>query len=316
MSNVPYHYPPDLTTLLISTISVLVRSKPDTVGFFRACGVDERHLESLDRRARTTPNSINKYEIARTVIECVNREGDSGLRARREIVRRVVEWNDFSTSWPDKALEAQGLVAKVRAAVNEKDSFTRMSQERERERDERLRPRREAALAAQRRREARDLLRQDLGELFGMQNAQQRGLKFERLLNKIFALDGLSVRESFTLLTDTGRVGEQIDGLIEYGNQPYIVEAKWYKEPLGIGDVSSHLVRVYSRPGVHGLIVSASPFAEPAVAGCKKALGQRTIVLAELREIVLILERHGDLGEWLKQKTYRASVDHDPLAFV
>lgn len=32
---------------------------------------------------------------------------------------------------------------------------------------------------------------------------------------------------SFTLAIGTGKIGEQIDGLIELDNQPYVVEVKW-----------------------------------------------------------------------------------------
>lgn len=309
----PYHYPPDLVTVLVDTIPLLRRSKTDTVGFFRSCGVDERHLADLQQRVDSDRKSINKYEIARTAIARVNEEGDSGLRARREIIRRVVEWEDFSTCWPEDALKAQGLVAKVRQLVNAKDSFARMQQERDRERDERLRPQREAAAAAQEKREQRQKLYGELIGLFQMKDPRQRGLKLEALLNQIFKLDGLSVRDSFTLTTDAGQIFEQIDGLIELSNQPYIVEVKWWKDPLGVDGVSQHLSRVYGRAGVHGLIVSASGFADTSIALCRTALTQKTIVLAELREIVYLLEREGDFAEWLKVKTRAASVDHKPL---
>jgi restriction system protein len=38
-------------------------------------------------------NSINKYEIARTVLVRLNDAGDSALRERREIVKIIVEFN-------------------------------------------------------------------------------------------------------------------------------------------------------------------------------------------------------------------------------
>ncbi|GLY39315.1 restriction endonuclease [Amycolatopsis sp. NBRC 101858] len=312
MTDIPYHFPPDLVGILVDTIPLLRRSKADTVGFFRACGVSERHLADLQYRVDSNRSSINKYEIARTVIARVNEDGDSGLRSRREIIRRVVEWEDFSTSWKEDALKAQGLVAKVRHLVGAKDSFVRMQHERDLERQERLRPQREAAAAAAEKRALRQQLRAELGKLFGMTDPRQRGLKLESLLNEVFKLDGLSVRDSFTLANEDGRIGEQIDGLIELGNQPYLVEVKWWKDRLGVDGVSQHLVRVYGRAGVHGLIVSASGFADTAVEQCRNALTQKTFVLAELREIVYLLEQEGDFAEWLRTKTRAATVDRNP----
>ncbi|MFJ9785964.1 restriction endonuclease [Amycolatopsis sp. NPDC101161] len=313
MTDIPYHFPPDLVGVLVDTIPLLRRSKADTVGFFRACGVGERHLTDLQHRVDSNRSSISKYEIARMVIARINEEGDSGLRSRREIIRRVVEWEDFSTSWPEDALKAQGLVAKVRTLVGTKDSFVRMQQERDSERHERLRPQREAAAAAAEKRKLRENLLSELGRLFGMADPRQRGLKLEALLNEVFKLDGLNVRDSFTLANEDGRVGEQVDGLIELSNQPYLVEVKWRKNRLGVDGVSQHLVRVYGRAGVHGLIVSASGFADTAVSQCRKALTQKTFVLAELREIVYLLEQGGDFAEWLRAKTRAAVVDGEPL---
>lgn len=175
-----------------------------------------------------------------------------------------------------------------------------MQQEREWERQERPRPQREVAAAAERKRTEREALLRELGALFPMANAHQRGLAFERLINQIFKLDGLNVREGFTLSTESGQIGEQIDGLVELGSQPYLVEAKWWKNPLGVDGVAQHLVRVYSRPGVHGLIVSASEFADTTVQQCRHALTQRVIVLAELREIVMLLEHQGNFATWLQ----------------
>ncbi|RAS64789.1 restriction endonuclease [Lentzea atacamensis] len=313
MATNPYHYPPDLISALIDTIPLLGRSKNDTIVFFRECGIAEVHLADLQSRLAADRNSISKYEIARTIIARVNEEGDSGLRARREIIRRVVEWEDFSTCWADKAAAARGHVTRVRQLVDAKDAFARMQQERDRECEERLRPQREAVEEAARQRAARRALYDELVTLFGMKAPRLRGLKLEGLLNRIFKLDGLGVRESFTLTTDSGQIGEQIDGLIELENQPFLVEVKWWKDALGVDGVAQHLVRVYSRAGVHGLIISASGFADTSVDQCRQALAQKTIVLAELREIVYLLERDGDFAEWLRVKARAAAVDRKPL---
>lgn len=46
---------------------------------------------------KTDRNSINKFEIVRNVLTKVNARGDNGLRARREILKRVVEFESFET---------------------------------------------------------------------------------------------------------------------------------------------------------------------------------------------------------------------------
>jgi restriction system protein len=61
---------------------------------------------------------------------------------------------------------------------------------------------------------------------------------------------------------------------------------KWWNQPLGRGDVASHLVRVYGRGQVGGILISNSPDHPSAVADCKYALKTKTVVLVELRGII------------------------------
>jgi restriction system protein len=315
MSDDPYHFPPELMDLLIDTIPLLCRSKLDVLTFFRGCGVPEHMTADLRARVDTNRASINKYEITRTTLTRINEGGDRTLASRREAIKRVTEFEDFSTCWPEDRLKAQGLVASVRSVVNVKDSFTRLRQERENERRERQRQQEATAEAKRRHREERESLRRRLGNLGSMTVPRQRGLAFENLLNDIFKLDGLSVREAFTLGTDTGQVGEQIDGLIVTEGAPILVEAKWHATPLGVNEVSRHLVRVYGRPpGVHGLIVSASGFSTSAIEECTRALTERVLILAEVNELVMLLEDPGaSVRSWLGAKLLAARVDRQVL---
>ncbi|WP_197272816.1 hypothetical protein [Nitrosospira briensis] len=95
-----FHYPPEVLNLLVDTIPLLCRSKKDVVLFLQGAGVAQEDLAEVSRTVRTNAASINKYEIARTVLTKVNVRGDSGLRPRREIIKRAVEFEEFSTCCP------------------------------------------------------------------------------------------------------------------------------------------------------------------------------------------------------------------------
>ncbi len=131
-----YHHPPELFDLLVEALARLNRGKKGVVLFLRGAGVDETDLSEVDRVVRTDPASINKFDIARTVLEKLNARGDSGIRPRREVIKRVAEFEEFSSCWPEDQMKARGLVSAVREAVNKKDSFTRMKQERDVERSQ------------------------------------------------------------------------------------------------------------------------------------------------------------------------------------
>src|SRR5256885_124049 len=76
--------------------------------------------------------------MGRTVLERLNAKGEAALRERREVLRRVVDFANFDSCWPDDQLKAKGLVASIREVVNQKDAFTRMNNAREEERRARL----------------------------------------------------------------------------------------------------------------------------------------------------------------------------------
>lgn len=314
MSEVTYHYSPDLMDLLIDTIPLLCRSKEGVLTFFRGAGVPESTTAILKMRVATDKESISKYEITRTVLKAINEGGDRVLVQRREVIKRVTEFHDFSGCWEADRLKARGLVASVRELVNVKDSFSRMNRERDSERRERLRGQEELAKAKRQRRQQRDDVRRRLAGLISITDPIKRGLELEVVLNDIFKLDGLSVREAFTIRDEKGQVQEQIDGLIELNGQLILVEAKWHAEPIGKGDVASHMVGIYSRPGCYGLFVSFSRFTDPAIETCKTSLANMVIVLAEVRELLMLLEDpDASVSAWLKAKITAAAVDRQPL---
>lgn len=310
-----YHYPPDLLELLVEALARLNRGKKGLIIFLRGAGVEEADLTAVDEIVRTNPASINKFEIARQVLVKVNARGDSGLRPRREVIKRVVEFEDFSNCWPEDQLKARGLVAAVRDAVNKKDAFTRMHQEREAERAEVVaRQRAEQAAAAEKRAKIEGV-NVRLSALFGMDDRpQERGKLLEAILNDLFRAYGIHVREDFRRKDpDTSVVVEQIDGVIELDGVIHLVEMKWLSNPVGIGEFLPHLSRLFLRANANGIFISSSGYTEGVVKECATALAQKTMVLCSLQELVMLLQRQGDLVTFLKRKVQAAIVEKNPF---
>lgn len=309
-----FHYPHELTELLVDTIPLLSKGKKGVLLFFKGSGVADDLLQDLDKRIKITPKDISKYEIARTVLTRINERGESCLRERREILKRVTEIEDFSVCWPGDQLKAKGLVSEVRRVVNVKDSFTRINQQRETERLHRIQKVEAEQLEIARHNEDIEVLRNDLNKLFFEPNAQKRGKALEPVLNRLFEVHGILVREAFTL-RGTGGEGiiEQIDGVIEFESHLYLVEMKWTSEPLGPGDIAQHLVRVFGRGHARGLFISASAYTPAALISCRESLRQSVFSLCNLSEFILLLEQQSDLKAFLKSKVNAAIVDKNPL---
>ena len=310
--DVIFHYPPELTQLLIQTIPLLCPTKRDVLSFFRGSGVGTSMREDLEAQVRRDRDSINKYEIVRVVLERLNARGEVTLRERREILRRVTEFDDFSTCWPNDQLKAKGLVAEISRVVGVKDSFTRMRQAQEQERKLRIAQHMNKVRTAGERRAALQSLRVELGRLFGDADPVRRGKALEGVLNRLFGVDQISIREAFVLRLNGQGIVEQIDGVVELDGELYLVEVKWWRDPLGPGDVAQHLVRVFNRGHARGIFISASDYTPAAIQSCKESLARAVFVLCGLEEFVLLLEQEADLREFLKQKVLAAIVDKNP----
>jgi hypothetical protein len=312
--DIVFHYPPELMNLLIDTIPRLCRSYEDTLLFFQGAGIEFAVTADLWVLLKNDRKSLNKFKIARTVLTRLNEQGEATLRERREIVKRVTEWEDFSTCWDNERLKAQGLVSQIRGVVNVKDSFTRMKDERERDRQQHSLQRDAEANALKKRKETIAAVGKALHDLFGMQDAQKRGKALESVLNRLFQAHDILVHEAFVRRGAGGEgVVEQIDGVIFFDAHHYLVEMKWTNEPLGPGDVAQHLVRVFNRGHAHGIFISASGYTPAAITSCHESLQKAVFALCKLEEIVLLLERDLPLSDFLRKKIDAAVVHKNPL---
>ena len=310
-----YHYPPELLSLLVDTIPLLCRSKNDVIVFFRGAGTAESVLKPIAEQLRADARSLNKYQITRTVIEELNARGDLTLAPRREVIKRVVEFEDFSSCWPDDQLKAKGAISEVRRIVNVKDSFTRMKQERDAEKFEAQAAVQAERVAALARKKTIGELRAQLFALFAMDDKPQaRGKQLESVLNGLFRAYGILVHEDFKRRDpDSSTVLEQIDGVIVLDGTIHLVEMKWLKDPVGIADFSPHLVRLFGRASASGIFISNSEFTEPVLKECANALNQRTMFLCSLQEIVMLLQNETDLLALLRKKSQAAVIAKQPF---
>lgn len=311
--DITFHYPPELMGLLIDTIPILNKTKKDVFLFFQGAGVETSLMNIPFQQWRQNKDSINKFEIVRQVLTELNAKGEGCLRERREVLRRVTEFEFFSSCWPADQLKAKGLVSEIQKVVNVRDSFTRMSIERDAEKKARIAHKEAENDKKRQQREEITKIKNDLFSLFSETDRHKRGKAFEDVMNSLFRVYGISIREAFSLTGDQGEgMVEQIDGVIEIDSHMYFVEMKWWTEPIGVPEIAQHLVRVYNRAEGRAIIISASNFTSPAISTCKDALQQKVVVLCTLQEIVMLLEKESDLCELIKKKVGAAIIDRKP----
>jgi hypothetical protein len=122
---------------MVDGLSKLYKSKPALVSFFRGAGVPARVLGDLPQRV-SSRDSPRKVEIVRDVLSRLNDDGDASLAARREVIKRIVEHEDFSSAWPDDVASAKAFVADLRKLQRTKDALTKIEEARRSERYARM----------------------------------------------------------------------------------------------------------------------------------------------------------------------------------
>ncbi len=309
-----FHYPPELFELLVETIPLLNRSKKSVLLFFRGAGISETLYKDIADKLDADKDSINKYEISRTILTRINENKDKFIRERRELLKRIVEFESFTNCWESDQYKAKGLVAEIRNIVNVKDAFTRMKQEKEKEESKHSEEYNRKVKKLQTRSEQIESTKKTFYSLFSAGNPQERGKKLEGVLNTLFSIYGVLVREAFTRKGDNGEgIIEQIDGVIEIDNQIYLVEMKWKKDKISSDDIFAHLGRIYHRTSAQGIYISASGYSDSGIIASKEALVNKAIlVLSDLEEFINILDNEKDLVQYFKAKIRKAIIDKDP----
>lgn len=312
--DISFHYPPELLALLIDTVPKLCKSKKDLLLFFQGAGVPKNIVAPHETLLKTNKDGFNKYHVTREVLTELNAQGEKTLGLRREILKRVTQFEDFSVCWESDRAAARGLVAQVRDLVNVKDAFTRMNLEREKERNEKQEASKRELDEKRKRNEKLADLKQQLFGLFAETNPYKRGKAIEGVLNEYFKFSGILVSEAITVKGDPGAgVVEQIDGVILLRGQLYLVEVKWEQETLGRDKTAPHLVRIFSRGLAGGIIISYSDFSPAAVNDCKDALRDKIVVLCKLDELVRAIEREAELASLFSAKIDAAVIHKNPL---
>jgi hypothetical protein len=136
-------------------------------------------------------------------------------------------------------------------------------------------------------------------QYFGLFNESDRpkaGIAFEKVLNRLFALLGLSPREPFKI------VGEQIDGSFELDYETYILEAKWHKDPIPEADLLIFRGKIEGKSAyTRGVFISVSGISEEARISIMRGK-QPTFFIVDGYDLTMILSEHIGLIEFLRQR--------------
>lgn len=202
----------------------------------------------------------------------------------------------------EKVTAARQALAQVKTAT---DRYSELTAERERIRSEF--DARSVTNEAQRMHDGTlsDLLGQFM-TMHSSPNPQQRGRDFEAFLNTLFTLWDLAPRAAYSL------DHEQIDGAFTFRTDDYLLEARWWNEPLQPKELNDFKVKVDSKArNTLGLCIAVSGFTAGAIANHSR--GQTPLILMDGADLVPVLEGRIGLDEVLERKRRHAAETGEPM---
>jgi hypothetical protein len=137
---------------------------------------------------------------------------------------------------------------------------------------------------------------------------QARGYAFEKFLKDLFDAHGLAAQEPFRLR------GEQIDGSFQFGNETYLLEAKWYGQPIGVAELHTFHGKIEQKAAwTRGLFVSNSGFTDEGL----HAFGRgKRVICMDGYDLYETLDREISLNQVLEHKVRRAAETGSPFIRV
>lgn len=148
-------------------------------------------------------------------------------------------------------------------------------------------------------------LKSEFLEMHAMGDHHARGKRLELLLNRLFELFDLYPRGAYSIEY------EQIDGAFTFQTDDYLLEAKWWDEPLQPKHLNDFKVKIEAKAKhVLGLIVAINGFTSGAV---EKHSHGTPLVLMDGADLFAILDDRIGLVEVLERKRRHAAETGIPM---
>jgi len=297
---------PNAYDALVEALAVIYWIKADFQRFLRS--QLREHPELLAELQFDEP----KRATAQKLVTRLSQHEDRYQGVTIGLMQAIAQFDDEFTHlrrWED----ADQKIASARAAVVEVRKWVENHSD--------LAAKREATMAeaheTQRAAEARRSLERLLGEMkdqyLSMMQAtgaeQERGLKFEGILNELFNLWDLQARGPFLISN------EQIDGAFTFDTDDYILEARWRKDPTSRGDLDTFAAKIARKAtNTRGLFISINGFGAPALESHRER--GTAMILMDGTDLYSVLDGRISLTEVLERKRRHASETGDPYLQV
>lgn len=285
-------FPADIQGCMKDCILSLFWPRKDILGFFEKHGCTKAELASVSIDGE---DAIKRHEIIDTMFAALAQRADSGIGPFRAMLQSLLNWSHFDTYYFDRLRKLD------RSTAYRNLEHLRQLQE---IRDARIRQQRElrAAQEAQRQRPTASLHQlhtEYLDLLANTTSRQQRGYALEGILSELSRLSGLNATEAFRVN------GEQIDGVVKFDGEHYLIEAKWQERSASNEPVYQFAGKVSGKLYGRGLFISVNGFSPDVIRSLVIGKEIQTLFI-DGEDLILVLEGHLTLRDMIDRKVKAA----------
>jgi hypothetical protein len=288
--------PKDIVDCMKECILSIFWAKKDIFDFFKNNNCTSRELPK-----EIETNDLSRSGIVDYVFNNLKIRSDNGIGQFRSILKSLVEWDYYNPYYFDQIKKLDKS-----KAMNNIEHLKQIQEIRDfKIKEERKRKEEYDKNKFNTNKSLEDLKHKFLmlfsgRDEFGKSiDSQRRGYLFEEFLKELCLIEGVQMSNQFK------KTGEQIDGVIKYDGENYIVEAKW-RDALSASDSLYHFAykaegKMYGR----GIFISVNGFSRDSVNALVTGKAIKTILI-DGGDIVNVVEGRYSLKHMLDIKVKEA----------
>lgn len=287
--------PTDLRQAVIQCAGKVFYYKGDLKDLLMRCGVSEGVFLKYEAES--------KFKIMRSILTDLDLIGDNGISIQHCIVSAFAEMRSVNANGVEDLEGARAALLHLKKLAAEQPISSATEVQEAAKRAEAAE--RRVTAVASRATKLDEIKRNFVCLATAKGEEQARGYSLEGILRELFELHDIKYIPSYR----TG--SEQTDGMYEYKNHHYLVEARWRKEVAGLAELRAFREKVRDKhKGTRGIFVSIAGFRDEVVRDFRQA--DNPVILIDGRDIMEILEERISLQEALDEKWEHAAKTGNP----
>lgn len=286
----------DIIDCMKECLLSLFWAKKDIMDFFKNNNCTAREVPKPDKI-----NELSRIGIIDLVFNNLNSKPDNGIGQFRSMLKSLIEWDYYNPYYFNelKKLDKSKAIKNIEHLKQLQEIRDFKIKEERKRREDYEKNKLNISKSMEELKHKFLMLFSGRDEFGKSIDSQRRGYLFEEFLKELCLLECIQVSNPFKIK------GEQIDGVIKYDGENYIVEAKWRDAPSASDSLYNFAYKVEGKMYGRGFFISVNGFSKESVNALITGKAVRTILI-DGGDLINIVEGMYSLNYMLDAKIREA----------